>query len=222
MYIKTGDFMIPGLFLCKEGFMLDKNLPYMDIIMKARKDIAANQPRTVLPPGYHYKMYESGDGLGWAKLEASVNEFESIEEAFSYFHRVFMPFEDCLSQRMCFITDEEGNIVSTATAWFKENHQQRYPVLHWVSTSPFAQGKGLGGAIVKYALSLFPKVEPQSQEIFLHTQTWSYKAIGMYYKYGFRITNTPLMDCKTHPNCIRALKQVVPDELLNNLMEENF
>lgn len=198
--------------------MLDKTLPYKDIIMKAPKSIAAYQASKPLPQGYHYAMYQEGDELPWAQLEASVGEFDCVEDALAYFHRVFSPYKDILSKRMCFIRNEEGDVVSTASAWYKESAQRRYALLHWVSTSPKEQGKGLAGAIVAYALSKFIDVEKDQEEIFLHTQTWSYKAISLYYKYGFRITHTPLCTEASDMDCVVVLQSILPEELMNDLV----
>ena len=60
----------------------------------------------------------------------------------------------------------EGEIVATTSAWFKTNGDIRFPLIHWVSTSPKEQGKGLGKAIVLFALSRFLVVEPDADFIF--------------------------------------------------------
>jgi ribosomal protein S18 acetylase RimI-like enzyme len=56
--------------------------------------------------------------------------------------------------------------------------------LQWISTDPAEQGKGLGKAVIIKAMELFPVYEPNS-DIYLHTQTWSHKAIYLYHKLGF-------------------------------------
>lgn len=111
------------------------------------------------------------------------------------------------------LIDQNDQIAATASAWFKEENGRRFPLVHWVSVSPNVQGKGLGSAIVKYVLSLFQDLEPDGKEVFLHTQTWSHKAIYMYYKYGFRITKTPLLDAKTDFRYQKVLEGILPDQL---------
>ncbi|MDF9825508.1 ribosomal protein S18 acetylase RimI-like enzyme [Breznakia sp. PF5-3] len=189
--------------------MLNKDLPYCDIIMKADAKVATNHKILTLPEGYSYKMYEDGDEEHWIEIEYSVHEFESKEKARDYFNRVFMPYKDTLPKRMCFILDENKNYVATSSAWFKNSKERYYAVLHWVSTSPSAQGKGLGRAIVTYALSKFKETDPEEKEIFLHTQTWSYKAVGLYGKLGFKITELPLLDSATDPKAYEVLKKVM-------------
>lgn len=199
--------------------MLDKTIPYYDVIMKADATVATKHPLPSLPQGYHFKMYEMGDEQHWAALECKVEEFEDVSSAMSYFNRVFLPHQSTLRQRMAFIIDSNNTYVATATAWFKDSAKRHYAVLHWVSSDPSVQGKGLGKAIVIYALSKFKQVEPAETEIFLHTQTWSYKAIGLYGKLGFKITNTPLLEQTTNEQALPILKTYLTSDIYSNLLE---
>ncbi len=168
--------------------MLDKSLVYKDIVMCLPFEDLSDLRIPVLPDGYSYKMFESGDEIAWAKLEVLVGEFDCFEDASAYFAKTFLTHEELLADRVCFIVNPEGEIVATTSAWFKTNGNIRFPLIHWVSTSPKEQGKGLGKAIVLFALSRFLVVEPDADFIFLHTHTWAYKAVCMYQKMGFRIT----------------------------------
>ena len=115
----------------------------------------------------------------------------------------------------------DGEIVATTSAWFKTNGDIRFPLIHWVSTSPKEQGKGLGKAIVLFALSRFLVVEPDADFIFLHTHTWAYKAVGMYQKMGVRITKKALPNSRTDFSCMDVLKDVLPDSIISHLLEED-
>lgn len=201
--------------------MLDTSLPYMDIMMKGKMNIVSSYPLRVLPEGYTYRMYQDGDETEWAKLETSVGEFPCYEDAIAYFNRVFLPYKDILYERMCFIVNPQNEIVSTASAWFKEDNMQRYALLHWVSTSPKEQGKGLAKAILSYTLSKFKEVEERQEYIYLHTQTWSYKAIALYYSYGFKIAIEPCFGCQTDMKCIAILNQKLPNEMMADIVLEH-
>lgn len=187
--------------------MLDKRIPYYDIMMYADKGIATCHTIPTLPEGYTYKMYQAGDEEHWAELEYSVDEFPSKEEAILYFHHTFAPYQELLTKRMCFIMSPSGTFVATATAW----NGDTYPRLHWVCTKPSEQGKGLGKAIVIYALHKFKDTDTGT--IVLHTQTWSYKAIGLYGTLGFKISNTPLLGQQTAPQAYEILKAVMKPDL---------
>lgn len=201
--------------------MLDKTLPYYDIIMKADKNIACTYPEMKLPDGYTYHMYEEGDEHAWVNLERSVDEFENDTAAMEYFNRVFMPYQSLLKDRMCFIKDPNGNIVATATAWFKDDEKRHYSLLHWVSVAPNQQGKKLGKSIVSYALNKFIKVEPNENEIYLHTQTWSYPAVVLYYKLGFYITKETIINAATNYDCIPVLESVLDKKLVQSMLEKS-
>ena len=146
--------------------MLDKSLVYKDIVMCLPFEDLEDLKVPVLPDGYSYKMFESGDEIAWAKLEVLVGEFDCFKDASAYFAKTFLTHEELLADRVCFIVNPEGEIVATTSAWFKTNGDIRFPLIHWVSTSPKEQGKGLGKAIVLFALSRFLVVEPDAD--FIH------------------------------------------------------
>ncbi|GED71850.1 hypothetical protein BRE01_55520 [Brevibacillus reuszeri] len=97
--------------------LLDKNIPYYNVIMRRRSGIAASS--FSLPSGYTYAWFEPGNEKKWAEIETSVGEFTTVEQAHLYFREHYLPYVD------------EVN--------------------------------------------------------YLHTQTWSYKAIGLYIQAGFEI-----------------------------------
>ena len=81
--------------------------------------------------------------------------------------------------------------MATATAWADEAPAVgRQAILHWVSVVPGQQGLGLGKAVVQRALQIFSELEPGA-DIYLHTQTWSHRAVKLYEKFGFYITKEP-------------------------------
>ena len=53
--------------------MLDKSLVYKDIVMCLPFEDLEDLKVPVLPDGYSYKMFESGDEIAWAKLEVLVD-----------------------------------------------------------------------------------------------------------------------------------------------------
>ena len=201
--------------------MLDKSLIYKDIVMCLPFDILNDLEIPVLPDGYSYKLFEPGDEAAWAKLEMLVGEFDCFEDASAYFKKTFLAHEELLADRVCFIVNPAGEIVATTSAWFKTDGNVRFPLIHWVSASPAEQGKGLGLAIVLFALSRFLVVEPNADFIFLHTHTWAYKAVGMYQKMGFRITKKALPTSRTDFSCMDVLKDVLPDSITSHLLEED-
>ena len=167
--------------------MLDKSIPYKNIIMRAEKSRFSGQKPPELPEGFAFKLYCPGDEKRWARLERSVDEFPSEEEALRYFTERYLPMSQLLERRCWFIWDEEKKqAAATATAWFDQIEGKRTASLHWVSTDPVYQGKRLGRAIVIRALQTLA-AEEEGKSIYLHTQTWSHKAVALYLSLGFTI-----------------------------------
>ena len=194
--------------------MLDKSLPYYDIIMKADFATATAHKIIDLPDGYTYKMYEDGDEQKWAQVETSVGEFNSVDDALAYFNKVFAPYKEELYKRMCFILNAERHYVATATAWYRENETAHFPLLHWVSVSPDAQGLGLGRAVVVYALHQFLSTEiPKT--IYLHTQTWSAPAVGLYGKLGFHVSYENFFGQSSDKEAKAVLETVLKKEIID-------
>ena len=86
------------------------------------------------------------------------------------------------SIRQLFIIDDTtGKAVSTATAWYMEKENQKIGVVHGISCLPQYQAKGLGRIAAAYMMDCYYRLMPECQ-VWLDTQTWSYKAIGIYLK----------------------------------------
>lgn len=162
--------------------MLDKSLPYYNIIMKRYK--GAEVPRVDLPEGYYFKSYEEGDETSWAKIMVSVGEFDTIDEALEYFKTEYLTHMESLKIRHLFICDPSNNYVATLTNWWNFTQKKREPSVHWVGVLPDFQGLGLGKAIVFEGMKRMIALEGD-RDFYLHTQTWSYKAITIYQKAGY-------------------------------------
>lgn len=162
--------------------MLDKSIPYFNIVMR-RKD-GTPIPQPVLPDGYSFVQFSDGDEKNWAEIEASVGEFENTAEALAYFQSEFLPYVKELERRSLFIQNKNGKKVATITNWWNYTGERRDPSLNWVGVMPEYQGLGLGKALVFEGMQRMLCIEGD-RDIFLHTQTWSYKAIGIYLLAGF-------------------------------------
>jgi ribosomal protein S18 acetylase RimI-like enzyme len=199
--------------------MLDKSIPYKNIIMKLDRDKVPGKSELELPDGYHFRFFKNGDESPWAELECSVMEFEVKEKAIEYFTKDYLPYLAELEKRCVFITDSRGKIIATATAWWVDCDGKRQASLHWVAVHPDHQGRGLGKYVVNKALSLFPDLET-NLDVYLHTQTWSHVAVEMYYKLGFHLSKTAILGKMGNDYCevVEILKTVMKPELILNLI----
>ena len=165
--------------------LLDKSLPYFSVIMKRR----ANTPIPIndLPPGYSFTSFCPGDEAVWADIETSVGEFSTSEDALRYFQSAYLATDAArLGARLVFACDPHGEPVGTVTSWWNYTQGRRNPALHWLAVRSDHQGMGLGKALVSESLRRLVQLEGPG-EVFLHTQTWSHRAIAIYLKAGFTI-----------------------------------
>jgi GNAT superfamily N-acetyltransferase len=179
--------------------VLDKTISYKHIIMRMDAPTVQAISPPVLPEGYTFRFFQPGDEKHWARIEASVLEFDSESEALEYFKRDYLPYLDELERRCVFVCRSDGLPVATATAWFAESKLGYQASLHWVSVCPEYQGKGLGKAVVKKALSVFLSTDP-GKDIWLHTQTWSHVAVRLYYSLGFKMQKSGRIAVNTNSN----------------------
>ena len=164
--------------------MLDRSIPYKHVFMKASADAIARVEHGVLPEGYRFKMYEPGDEVHWARIETSVDEFKTEEAALEYFAGEFGPYPEKMRERSVFVVNPDGLPVATTTAWTHLRKIGDRPTVHWVAADPAEQGKGLGEAVVREVLTIFAKLHP-GEEVWLHTQTLSHRAMCLYHKLCF-------------------------------------
>ena len=162
--------------------MLDKTLPYFNVIMKRRAGlpIAMNG----LPSGFSIAGFVPGDEVQWASIETAVGEFMTEGEALTYFQTTYLPYSDELTRRCVFVRNADGGAVGAITSWWNTTEGRRYPSVHWLAVRPDAQGLGLGKALVAESLKRLVWLEGD-RAIFLHTQTWSHRAIAIYLNAGF-------------------------------------
>jgi len=166
--------------------MLDKSVPYVRIIMIRKA--GAPIPRCALPEGYRFAPYAEGDERAWARIEASVLEFDSEGAALERFRKDYMTEPEQLRRRCIFVESPAGEKVATATAWWRIVNGRRRPWVHWVGVRSDHQGLGLGKAICAELTALMARLEGDV-DIWLKTQTWSRKAVGIYRRLGFELTD---------------------------------
>jgi GNAT superfamily N-acetyltransferase len=182
--------------------VLDKSIPHYKVIMVLEStEKIRGYP---LPAGYRFCMYKRGDERYWAEIETAVGEFDSVQSALARFTSEFGEKLDEMEKRCLFVETVQGEKIATVTAWYGVHRGERLGRLHWLAVRPDHQGKGLGKVLVARVLKIFSELE-HNKMIYLTTQSWSYKAIGLYKSFGFK----PCYDC----NHALSTSQVVSDEL---------
>lgn len=197
--------------------MLDRALPFYNIIMRCDNPQAAVP---VLPTGYHFKMYCSGDEKEWARLEYEIGDFDSLEEAKRYFLSTYCVQSKLdIYERCVFVVNDDGNIVGSCIAWHDLKGKDFVASLHWLIVSPKYQGNGIGKALCQKIMQIF--CQNNEFPVYIHTQPWSYRAILLYMKQGFRLQS---VDTFAHyenqfQQAKRVLKDILPESDYHRLIQ---
>lgn len=189
--------------------MLDRTIPYYDIIMRCDRIL----PMEIkLPEGYAIRTYQPGDEAAWAALMCAVGEQTDLVDAKAEFTRRYLA-DETLTNRIFFAVDAERTIVGTAIAWEHDPRGMNVRALHWVAVHPAHQRKGLGKALCQTCLRLFRR-EDNALPVYLHTQPWSWKAILLYIKLGFKLQpkDTFCNHQNQYAQAMATLKSIVTPE----------
>ena len=196
--------------------MLDKSIPYKNIIMRA--DGLSPIFSWNLPEGFSLKTYEPGDEKEWAAIETSVGEFDSWAEAEAYFVQTYLLHPAEIRRRCFLVLSSGGEYAGTCTAWYLPNGAGETGVVHWFGVRPEYQGLGLGKALLGETMRFFQGAD--AYPAYLHTQSWSHKAIGLYVAAGFCLLKDTTF--AENPNdyyeAMEVLKEKMPSERLNSWM----
>lgn len=166
--------------------MLDRTIPFYNTILRCDHYLSVSP---VLPDGYEFRMYQNGDERKWAQLEYEIGDFDSVQEAEQYFISTYCSKKDFdITKRCVFAVNEKDEIVGSCIAWKDLRNDTFVSSLHWLVVSPQYQGKGIGKALCQKVMKIF--FENDKFPVYIHTQPWSYKAIILYIRQGFKIQKT--------------------------------
>lgn len=165
--------------------MLDKRIPYKDLIMKWEGNRQCLLP-VCIPPGYRIRTWKEGDQKNWARIQKEAGEFENmtLEQVENWFLKEYGDRKEELSVRCLFAEDMDGIADGVCMAWTEEDGLENpIPSLHWLAVRDAKKGQGIGTALVREALRIF--ANRGEVPVYLHTQPWSYEAVNLYIKAGF-------------------------------------
>jgi len=162
--------------------MLDKSIEHIKVTMTKCDTI--EYPRFDLPPGFYFEQFKSGHEKHWAKIMHSVGEVGSLKEGLNIFENEFLD-KDLMHRRFIYVFDEFKNPAAVASLWIGDDLGCIMQRLHWLAVEQNYQGKGLMKVLMTKILDTYNELGC-TQGIYLTTQTWSYKAINVYLKFGFK------------------------------------
>ena len=203
--------------------MIDKSVEHRDIVMVMDGRTAAAMPEPVLPEGFRFRFFNGEeDAAHWCRIEASVREFDSEADAKKHFEEEFGGHTDQLRERCIFIVNSENHPVATAMGWFSEDRLTNR--LHWIAVCPEYQGLGLGKAVSQKAVTVCAGLSPDHERItWLSTQTGSHRAVAIYHKLGFNMTNKPIQSyeektyIKDFDRALEVLATVIKSDVMESI-----
>ena len=194
----------------------DRTIPFYNLILRCG---AWQRRYAPLPEGFSIRGYRPGDEDAWAALEYETGDFDTPEEARRYFAGTYCAHPRELAERCLFAVDGQGRAAGTCTAWRDPRGDGEAASLHWLAVSPSHQGKGLGRALCRRALEIFQDLG--EFPVYIHTQPWSWKAVLLYTKEGFRLQKTDTFGTYRNQYALgmEALRAVLPPERYGELLQ---
>lgn len=162
--------------------MMDLTIEFHKILMLRKAE--STLIKYDLPQDYTFVLYQKGDEKAWAEIEHSVQEFKTKKAAEEYFKNNYQLYISELERRCLFIEDKKRKKIATLTIWWEYIGTRRFPWVSWVAVMPNHQGKRLGKALVSKGMEMCLEIEGES-DVYLKTQTPSYKAVNIYKEQGF-------------------------------------
>ncbi len=163
--------------------MLDFSLPLHGVLM-----IREHPEETIpadLPDGFSFCYWKPGMEKDWADLMDRTKMMENYEKGLACFQSEFSGWPEDLPGQMLFVRSPEGEIIGTASLWKGETFGDLRYRIHWVAVDSRYEGRGIGKAMLAKLCAQWDSLN-FPKPLYLATQTWSWKAIELYSRFGFR------------------------------------
>jgi len=145
-----------------------------------------NAPSYSVSPDLQVHWYEPGNEESWIAIHKLADKYNEITSGL--FADQFTSDDLRLAERQCYLLDETGRAVATATAWAEnQGPYSGFGRLHWVAVLPSYQNQGVGRMIVSVTCQRLLALG--HTRAFLLTDTLRPAAIHLYEKFGFRIAD---------------------------------
>jgi len=194
--------------------MKKEDIPDLNIFMMCDK--LNNSAISKLPTDFSIRKCTPNDLKLWKEFPFDNEEEKNKYHDFmtNYFNDVYGSNVDEFYNRCLFVYDDLSNKpVATCFIW---KAYSRINTIHWFKTLKEYEGKGLGRALLSYIMK---SLNDEDYPVYLHTQPGSFRAIGLYSDFGFKIvTNQKIGYRKNdYKKCLPILKQFMKKEHFDNL-----
>lgn len=156
-----------------------------------------NIPQVPFPEGFGIRAMRPAEADLWTDVQRDAEPYSRITD--ELFFDQFGSDLPATEQRCYFVTNREGAVVGTISAWYDRNFKGKdHGRIHWLAIRPAYQRRGLGKAALSYAMNRLAEWHGQC---YLDTATARLPAIKMYLDFGF----VPDLAC---PNAVEAWREV--------------
>ena len=176
---------------------MDITQKYLDIRM-IRENLD-DIPNYRLPAGYSIRWHQPGDAKSWYRIHLLADLYTKVTP--ELFEEQFGSDTQTLAERQCFLIDNKGTPIGTASAWFDDRNTQSSGRVHWVAIIPVEHGKGLAKSLLTTVCSRLKELGHSKAH--LTTQTVRIPAINLYLKFGF----VPAVDSERDRQIWRRLRE---------------
>ena len=125
--------------------MLDKSIPYKDLIMKWDGNRQCLLPVCV-PPGYRLRTWREGDQKNWARIQKEAGEFGdmTLEQTEAWFLQEYGDRKEELSFRCLFAESMDKEADGVCMAWTEAGTDgSLIPSLHWLAVRDAKKARAL-------------------------------------------------------------------------------
>ena len=168
--------------------------------------VADRLPRSPnrVPPPYSIRAFADKDVAAWTRIQAAADRYNEITSGL--FQTVFGTARDAHAARILIACDGAGSPIGTAAAWMGDGDRSEVGRLHWVAVMPEHEGRGVGRALVRQAITRLAELGHSSA--YLTTSAARLRAIHVYAQCGFR----PLVHTDTDRHAWDAIARALADE----------
>lgn len=194
--------------------MLEKDIPDLNIFMMC--DHLDQGALIDIPKGFYIRSCKPNELDIWKAFPFDNDEDKKTYYNYmtEYFNNVYLERKDEFYHKCLFLCEDKTNKpVATCFIWKAYN---KINTIHWFKTIKQYEGKGLGRALLSYIMN---SLDESDYPVFLHTQPGSFRAIGLYSSFGFKIvTNDVIGYRKNHyKESLPTLQQFMTQETLKKL-----
>lgn len=194
--------------------MLEQEIPDRNIFMMCER--LNPSALSALPEGLSIRVCRPDELDIWKGFPFDRAEDKRAHHAYmsEYFDNVYAQKQEEFFRRCLFVCEEQTGL-PVATGFLWKAYGQFY-ALHWIKTLKAYEGCGIGRALLSHILA---PLDERDFPVYLHTQPSSFRAIGLYASFGFKILTDPMVGYREnhYQECLPILKKFMHKDAFESL-----